>query len=181
MDNPRKRLPVLIYTGILLILFTCPAWSQEIKTRYATVRYTDEELLHTFDNELYLGRPLTRILRQMKALSKADEVKNKVDLVVEKVETVLDMFPPVIQFTLVLLPSRKDVQQVYKEKYGKRVDHIAYYSLSEKTIYISARDASLQVVAHEFGHMIVDQYFKVRPPYRIHEVLAQYAEKHVTE
>ncbi|MEN8140634.1 MAG: hypothetical protein ABFR97_05350 [Thermodesulfobacteriota bacterium] len=174
-------LKIIFCTGIILTSTSCQTLAQEIKTRYATVHFADEKLLDRFANELYLGRSLSLILRKMKTLNRVDEVANKVDLVVEKVETVLDMYPPIIQFSLVLLPSKKEVQQLYQQKYGKQASHIAYYSLKEKTIYVSVNDANLRVMAHEMGHMIVDHYFKVRPPYHIHEVMAQYAEEHVTD
>lgn len=180
MANLLKRACCIL--GVLIILVPPLAAScQELKTRYATVQYEDTKLLYDFDDELYVGRQLGRMLKGMRSMSRQDDIKNKIDLVVEKVETVLDMFPAKIHFTLVLLPTRKDVQRVYHQKYGKAVDHIAYYSLSEKTIYIAVDDASLRVFSHEVAHMIVDYFFEVRPPYRIHEVLAQYAEKHVTD
>jgi len=32
------------------------------------------------------------------------------------------------------------------------------------------------------GHAVADQYFNVkRPPYKIHELMAQFAERHVTD
>jgi Zn-dependent membrane protease YugP len=43
------------------------------------------------------------------------------------------------------------------------------------------KDTKLRVVAHEVGHAIVDQYFMVRSPYNIHELLAQFTEKHITD
>jgi hypothetical protein len=180
MERPPRGIWGIFW--ILLILFQpLTSFGQELKTRYATVQYADTKLLYEFDEELYVGRQLGRMLKGMRSVSRQDDIKNKIDLVVEKVEMVLDMFPERIHFTLVLLPSRKDVQRIYREKYSKKVDHIAYYSLKEKTIYIAVDDASLRVFSHEIGHMIVDHYFEVRPPYRIHEVLAQYAEEHVTD
>jgi len=37
------------------------------------------------------------------------------------------------------------------------------------------------VLAHEIGHVVVENYFTISPPQRIHEVLAQFAERHVTD
>ena len=165
----------------ILACIASAAYGAELKTRYATIRYNDSELLRKFNDEIYLGRQLSYQLRQLQAITVADEVGNKLNLVVEKVETVLDMFPPILYFTLVLLPTDDAVQEVYRQKYGKRVDHIAYYSLSEKTIYVSVDDINLRVLAHELGHMVADHYFKVRPPSRIHEVLAQFAETHIND
>ena len=130
---------------------------------------------------MFLNRKLSRHIRKKNIVTLEDEVRAKLDFVVEKVEVVLDMFPDNLHFTLVLLPSAREVSGIYKKYYGKKVNHIAFYSLSKKTIYISVDDTKLQVLAHEIGHMVADHYFTVRPPYTIHELMAQFAEKHVTD
>ena len=120
-------------------------------------------------------------MRKRNIITIEDEVYAKLDIIVEKVELALDMFPNDLNFTLVILPSTREVSGLYKQKYGKSVNHIAYYSITEKTIYISAKHTKLRVLAHEIGHMVVDHFFEVRPPYNVHELLAQFAEKHVTD
>jgi hypothetical protein len=74
-----------------------------------------------------------------------------------------------------------EASSMYLAKYGKEANHIAYYSLREDTIYISVDDTKLRVIGHEIGHAIVDHYFEVRPPYKIHELMAQFSEKHITD
>ena len=120
-------------------------------------------------------------MRKKNVVTVADEVLAKADIIIEKVQVVLDMFPDRYHVRLVLLPDSDDVGDMYKKRSGKRVNHIAYYSLSEKTIYLSADDVNLRVLSHEIGHSVVAHYFKVRPPYNIHELMAQFAEKHVTD
>ncbi len=154
--------------------------AREHKSRYATISYANNELLQEFNDNLRLNRKLNFAMRK-NVVTVADEALAKVDIIIEKVQIVLDMFPDFYHVRLVLLPDEDDVARVYKRKYGKRVDHIAYYSLSEKTIYLSVDDLRLRVLAHEIGHSVVDHYFKVRPPYNIHELMAQFAEKHVTD
>jgi len=157
------------------------ALGQEQKSRYVTLSYNDREVLQEFNDNLQLSRKLSYNTRKKNVVTVADEVLAKTDIIIEKVQIVLDMFPNNYHIRLVLLADESDVARVYKQKYGKRVDHIAYYSLSEKTIYISADDTSLRVLSHEIGHSIVDHYFQVRPPYNIHELMARFAEKHVTD
>ena len=91
------------------------------------------------------------------------------------------MFPEKFHVHLVLLPSKRAVAKVYMQKYGKKVKHIAYYSLPEKTIYVSIKHANLRVISHEIGHAIVDHYFIVRPPYDIHELMAEFVEEHIAK
>ena len=171
----------------LCLISLCIAWVQpalgtEVKGRYVTLRYDGKRVLREFNNKLIIGRKLTSIIRKRSPLeSVEDEVVAKVDVIVEKTQVVLDMFPDKMLITLVLLPDDDDVSDVYKKKYGKEQDNIAFYSLSEKTIYISVDDTNLRVLAHEMGHAVTDLYFKVRPPYKIHELMAQFAEKHITD
>jgi len=154
----------------------------EQKSRYVTLVYPDMELLQDFNSKLELNGKLDHAIRQKNVVTVVDEVLAKADIIIEKVQAVLDMFPDNYHIQLVLLPTSSDVASVYLQKYGKNVNHIAYYSLSEKTIYVSVADTRLRVIAHEVGHSVVDYYFKqVRPPYNIHELMAQFAEQHVTD
>jgi len=170
----------------LLLLFCCLFGGQDDvragqqKSRYATLSYPNKQVLQEFNENLRLNRKLNYAMRK-NVVTVADEVLAKLDIIIDKVQIVLDMFPDFYHVRVVLLPDDSDVSRIYKKKYGKRANHIAYYSLSEKTIYVSVDDTNLRVVAHELGHSVVDHYFKVRPPYNIHELMAQFAEKHVTD
>lgn len=166
----------------ILVLFQLPAMAGagELKTLFATVTYDNDELLRQFNQKLYLPNRLQIKMRNWPSDTVADEVNNKINLLVDQVQAVMDMHPDRIKFTIVLLPSPEAVQEVYFQKYGKEVNHLAYYSLSEKTIYFSVDNASLNVVAHEFGHVVVDYYYKVHTPYNIHELMAQFAEKNLS-
>ncbi len=176
-----KPIFLLTCAVILSLCIAEQALCFQIKSRYATIIFNDKKLLSEFNEELYLGRKLGRMLRKDNIVTVEDEILAKVDLIIEKAEVVLDMFPNGLHITLVLLPDQSDVVRVYKSKYGKNVDHIAYYSLSEKTIYISVDDTSLRVLAHEVGHAIVDHFYKVRTPYTIHELMAQFTERHIRD
>ena len=166
---------------LLISLLTGTATAAELETRYAKVVYADEELLHTFNDEVFLGGGLFFFGRRPQQMTIQDEVRNKLNNVVEKVMAVLEMFPKKIRFTLVLLPTARDVQRLYRENYGKEVDFIAFYSPQHKTMYLSMADVELKVIAHEIGHVVVDHFFDVPPPVKIHELLAQFAETHITD
>ena len=178
--SPHCCLQTVVTIFVALILLCCPRLSLA-GSRYATISCNDPELLKEFNENLYLGRNLSRLIKRKNLITVQDEVEAKVDIIVEKVEVVLDMFPDNLHFNLVLLPTARDVSKVYKKNYGKSVNHIAYYSIAQKTIYISVDDTRLKVLAHEVGHMVADSFFQVRPPYKVHELMAQFAEKHVTD
>ncbi len=171
----------VVIAGILLFLATAaPARCAQLQNRYVTVVYNSQDLLRSFDSQIYLGDSLGALMPK-NTVTTGDEVLAKVGLVTEKAETVLNMFPNNLHFTLILLPNSDDVDRVFYQRYRKSVNYISFYSLSEKTIYISVDDANLHVLAHEIGHAVVDHYFKVRPPYNIHELMAQFVEKHITD
>lgn len=175
---------LIIYISLLLSYSVAiqPIYAEEIKGRLVTLQYDGKRLLREFNDKLILGNKLTAILRQKDVETVEAGVLAKVDLITEKAQVVLDMFPEQSHFTLMLLSDADDVADKYMEKYGKRKENLAYYSLSENTIYISVEDTNLRVLAHEIGHAIVNLYFKdTKVPYRIHELTAQFAEKHITD
>lgn len=175
-------LRLLLATALCsLLFFPFPLCAKEAKSRYVTLHYSSQELLGDFNDQIELGNKLNAFARKKPVVTVEDEILAKIDIIVEKAETVLEMFPDQLRINIVLLAGAGDVAEVFKEKYGKDADHIAFYSLSEDAIYISVDDAELRVLAHEIGHAIVDHYFKVRPPYNVHELMAQFVEKRVAE
>lgn len=100
------------------------------------------------------------------------------DEIVEKVEVALDMFPDQLRIGLLLRDTARGVQDVYRQRYGKDCDYKAFISLGRMEIVLSVADASLKVLAHEIGHAVAETYFTKdhRPPYWLHEKIAQYAE-----
>ncbi len=168
-------LPLFFFSSVMC------AFGIERQSRYARLVYANKELLKEFNEELYLGRSLTRMLNKRKIVTVEDEAIAKIDIIIEKAQVVLDMFPNNMQIGVVLLADEDDVARIYKKKYGRSANHIAYYSLSEDTIYLSVDDVNLEVFSHEVGHAVVDHFFKVRPPYNIHELMAQFTAKHISD
>ena len=171
------------YLAFFLICFLSllpSSATQAATSRYFTVHWSDPKLLRDFNDNLMIGR-LGRFISKKNIVTVEDEVYAKLDVILEKAELVLDMYPSNMKVTVVLLPDAASVAAVYFEKYGQNAKNIAYYSLSENTIYVSVVNANLQVIAHELGHAIVNHYFKERPPYHIHELMAQFVEKHITD
>jgi hypothetical protein len=176
----KKRLIIFIVIISAHLLFLQPLAAQEIVSRYATIQYEKEDLLREFNRELLLGS-LSHLMRYKKSITWQDEIKNKVDVIVERVIVVLDMRPADVRFKLVLLPTEEDVQQVYRMKYNRKVDYIAFYAPKDKTVYLSVNDIRIGVFAHELGHLIIDLFYGTTTPSKIHEVLAQFVETHLMD
>jgi len=110
------------------------------------------------------------------------KIKLPVDTIFENVESVLDICPdPIKKVSVLLCNEDKDVSNIYMQRYAKPFDAPAFISLGRMEIVISVDGASLKMFAHEVGHAIVEQYFKPRPPYKMHELMAQYCERHISD
>jgi len=175
-----SRILIAVYLFHFILLMPSLSFCYEIKTRYATITYEKKEHLHKFNDKLYLGC-LKYLLKKRRALTIEDEVKCKIDLIVEKAETVLEIFPNALKFKINLVPSPTEVQKAYYNIYGKKVNYIAFYSPGKNTVFYSVKHARIRVVSHEIGHVIVQHYFKITPPVTIHELLAQFTETHICD
>lgn len=178
MNHPRT-IYVIIFMG-MLIWFPCKSEAVDLESRYAIITFYDHDALKRFNSELYMGR-IGSQMRRNSGDTLEDEVISKIDFIVEKVMAALDMFLPRLKFSIVIHPDEKSVQKDFLEIYKVDVDYIAFFSPSRNKVFYSADNSSLRVVAHEIGHVVAENYFPVSPPQRIHEVMAQYAEQHVTD
>jgi hypothetical protein len=174
-----RVLKAVLIIGFVLLAHAA-AFEHELKSRYAAVVYSSDDQLRRFDEEISLGS-LSYLLRDKKSVTVDDEVRNKLDVLIERVESILSMYPKEVMFTLRLLPSDEEVQRIFKKKYGKEVDYISFYSPRDRTIYVSVRDIDTGVLAHELAHLIIDLYYGIGTPQKIHEVLAQYVESHLKD
>lgn len=170
-----------VILGLLLTANLCsPLYGAELHTRYATIIYDDDNMLRKFNREVVTSGRFSRLFSSRKNTTLEDEVRTKVDSIVKKVEAILDMFPANMKLRINLLPSTREVQDVYFRKYRKKTNFISYYSPQERTVYLSMKNVELRVFAHELAHAVIHHYFRVPPSSKIHEVLAQYVENQIT-
>ena len=176
--NSSKKLTGFVF--ITLLITPGKICAHELISRYAVIHYEQPELLKQFNSDISLGA-LSHLMRYKRTITWEDEVANKVDVIVERVLAVLDMHPAKIAFTIVLLPSVSDVQLAYRRKYNINVDFIAFYAPKDKTAFFSVKNLHIGIVAHELAHMVIDQYYGTATPTKIHELLAQFVETHLTD
>lgn len=177
-DLKKTAAHLSILLSIQLVV-ACASYAAELTTRFAVVSYKDDAQLKEFNQELYLGKLSYYI--QGTALTFQEEVKQKLDVIITRVQAVLDMRPANLKFNIVILDSEKDVSAAYKKIYGTDSDFLAFYSTGKNTLYISLENANLKVISHEIGHAVVENFFENSPPRKIHEVLAQFAEQHILD
>ena len=175
-----NRFRTVIFVAIVLIfsLFS-QVGAEQFESKYAVIICNDMRALREFNDELYMGRLSSKVRARGDRVQ--DEVIAKIDVIVEKVRDVLDMYPTPLKFSIEILPSERAVKEAFKDIYRVNVDYIAFYSPRLDRVFYSAGNGRLRVVSHEIGHVVAEHYFTVSPPQRIHEVLAQFAEKHITD
>lgn len=182
-----RQSPTTFYVLFIFLLAPLQVKASEpsalhLQTRYASIFYTSEKQLQRLNRELILGRRLSYLLDDKKFFTVQDEVAGKIDLLVDRVQVVLEMFPQSkIAFDIEVYSTAKDAQKELFNRYGKKVNFISFYSRRDNLLYLSAKNAQLRVVAHELGHVVIEHYFNRSPPSKIHEVMAQYAEKHIID
>jgi len=175
-----KKYAISITCLLLLAGLVLPAQLYAHHTReHVTLQCDSEQVLDEFNKKLELGPRLCTLVEQKNYVTVEDELTAKFNAIIEQAKVVLNMYPRNLHVKVVILPTARDCSAIFAKKYGLREKKIAYYSLSENTIYISASDARVGVLAHELAHAIVDFYFSERPPYHIHELLAQSVEQHL--
>jgi hypothetical protein len=175
----------LLGVSLNLAPLVCHAqpWQTEARiiTRYARVFYESDEALRLFNKSLRLGA-LSYLLKKGDGdISLQGQLSGKIDVIVERVKTVLEMHPKNFKVDIKITSDSGGVRSLYRKKYYRDVDFVAFYSPQERTIYISADDAKSRILAHELAHAVIDQFFGVATPVKIHELLAQYADENFEE
>lgn len=167
-------------TALALLTGISSAPAFEIKTDYTTIVYPNKATLHEFNDNLYLGRELEFLLRTKKPVTMEQEVAFKIDIIIIKAQEVMEMHINNFDFRIILHSTADKMQEKYFQTKNRTVHYKAYYSLRHNILNIGVDEVNLRVLSHELGHVIVDHYFKVRPPGKIHEILAQYCEINIT-
>ena len=152
----------------------------EIQTRYATVAFESAEALRRFNKKLHMGS-LGYMLTGKKNETVADEVGNKIDVIVEKAEAVLDCYPDDLKFKIVIRESRAGVREEFERIYRIKKECLAFYTPVENTVFYSSKNTSLQIVAHEIGHAIVENFTVRSLSVTMQELMAQEVQRHITE
>ncbi len=155
---------------------------ETIYTRYARVSYQSEALLRSFNKSISLGSLDYRQNRRISGkLSLKSDVSEKIDIIVERVETILRIYPKNFVVDITIMPNAASIRTLYKTKYRFDSNYLAFYAPAERTIYLPADDIKSYILAHELAHAIIDHYFQVVVPVNIHELLADYVVQHFKE
>ncbi|MCL4476443.1 MAG: hypothetical protein M1508_09495 [Nitrospirae bacterium] len=152
--------------------------SEKISTGYANILSNSGEALRIFNKRIKVGF-LSSLLKRKAGmdLSVEGQLSEKVDIIVERVKMILEMHPRNFNVQINVLPDAQSVRAAYRKKYYRDADFVAFYAPAEKAIYIAADEAKANILAHELAHAVIDQFFGVAAPTKIHEILAQYVDE----
>ncbi len=172
-DKGLMKLFLLFISALILGLGASQSHALELESTLVHLTYENESQLRKFSRKMEPGG-LFYLFGGDSTQSLDKDVAAKLDLIVRKVQKILDMYPENFKCEVVLLETTGQVQQAYQELYGTKVGFVAFYSPGKHRIYLALNKLELAVFAHEMAHAVIHKYFRNAPPVKIHEVLAQY-------
>jgi len=152
----------------------------EMHTRYATIIYNDDRDLDRFNAEIYLGK-YNFLLQQEGMYGVADEVRLKIDLILDRVKEILNMFPEQDKMKIIICSSNEDIREIHERIYGYPTSSTAFYAPDINMVFFSSTNVELTTVAHEFAHVVMEKYFQTPPLVKIHELLSRYVARHIKD
>jgi hypothetical protein len=163
---------------------------ETLKTKYLTVNYKNIQDLKRFNDNIEFLEDANSFSSFLTANQSSEaelggtalenQVIQKTDALVEKVQLILDMRKP-INISLKLYPDKTALRAAYFNIYKKKTEYRAWYIFEYNTIYLNVQDLFAGMLAHEIAHAIVDNYLAVRPPRATAEILARYVGKHLNK
>ncbi len=118
-------------------------------------------------------------------LGQFTDVKEKIafrlDELMERVKQVLDIYPNAFKVDIRIYKTRKELNAQYFDIFKAPAEHKSFYIHKFQIIYVSEEDISDSLMAHEMGHIVLDNYFRVVPPEKIREMIASYVDLHLED
>ena len=155
-----------------------PVFAQEEWKTYesncCTIQYSDAGHLETFTLRTGGFKYTSKGLND-----NPSNVIKRVDEIMEKVQATLDMYPSDFHISILLYPDYQSVEKIFRKFTLTGNIPLAFYSHKTKSIYVNSDSVTDGVLAHEMAHAVINFYFKVPPPAKMQEILAQYVDLHI--
>ena len=162
----------------LAFLFITPVFAEEdlkaFETNCCTIKYQDDEHLRNFTFRIGGFKFTSAGLDDNPA-----NVKIKIDEVMGKVQSILDMHPTNVHISILLYPDHNSLERIFRQFTSTGHTPIAFYSHKTKTIYVDISSVTDGVLGHEIAHAVINFYFITPPPAKMQEILAQYVDLHL--
>lgn len=110
-----------------------------------------------------------------------EKIAFRLDELMERVKQILDIYPQSCRADIRIYKTRKEVNERYFDIFKAAAGHKSFYIHKFRTIYVSQEDINDSVMAHEMGHVVLDNYFQIVPPEKIREMIASYVDLHLED
>jgi hypothetical protein len=182
---------VIIVTAIALFFSLSPKrayaegleWNK-VETRFTAIHYQAPEDLETFYSRIDYGPNhwgIKRLFSSSAPGNLQDVVARKVDLLFERVQSILGMRKKMDRVHVRLHQDKDQLHQVFLEIYRQECRLRAWYRYKNNTVYLNLQDLNEGMLAHELAHAVIDHYLLVRPPRATAEILARYVDSHLKD
>ncbi len=179
----------IFFNSILFFLSFCfPSMSLgqqgEVSSDYCTIYLEGEIDLRKVDRKLNtrfieLSSRDREILKNTSDSS--ERIALKCDIILLKSKQILDMYPADFHVNIIIFEDKKMLIDAYQKIFGKKKDLYSFYVYENNTIYTTQFRINQNLLAHEFGHAIVNHYFIIRPPETVRELISQYIDIHLED
>ncbi|MDY6842811.1 MAG: hypothetical protein SVW57_01780 [Thermodesulfobacteriota bacterium] len=188
----KKKCSAFLFVGLLFFslhdetrgeVLDDSTWKR-IETKHTIIQYQLIEDLVKFDDKIKYRKErwsLKRLFSNSETETLFEKITEKVDLLFERVQTILDMRMRMKKVTINIYRNRAQLYNAYTHIYKKQRHIRAWYTYEYHTIYVNLEDVHEGIVAHEMAHSIIDYYLLVRPPRATAEILARYVDSHLFE
>lgn len=176
----RNVLIVIVCVTVFKLFLLSPphVFAQEqwniLESHCCTIQYTDDELLRNFTLRIGGFKFTSKGLDDNPA-----NVKTRVDEIMNKVQSILDMYPMDMHIAIQLYPDHVNLGQTFRQFSATGNVPIAFYANATKSIYVDVSSVTAGVLGHEIAHAVINFYFDTPPPAKMQEILAQYVDLHL--
>ncbi len=180
---------IFVFGFIFLLAGACYCQEGEwktIKSNYTIILLhpdVDEDyVINSMKNNYSSSFPILGILTAGRDYS-ATTIQDDFDKIYVKAQKILDMYPQNVFVKIKIFQNQRQLIACLSSILGHESDTnmISYYAPDYGTIYTSEDAISPQIIAHEMGHFISENYFSAKIPKQIQELLAQYVETHLND
>lgn len=148
-----------LYSSLFFYPSAVRAESEHVfNTRQTTIHYQNDQEMDDFVWRLGGAR--------LEFKNDRDLTSTRIDRIIERVESILDMWPPSFHIDIYLHAGALEAQK----------NKAAYYEYKTRSIHVSVIYISDGVIAHEIAHAVIHQYFPTPTPSKTQEILAQYVD-----
>jgi len=110
-----------------------------------------------------------------------EKIAYRMDILMKKVEEILGMKPRKMRVKVRIFKNRKELNEEYYNMFKNNETPRSFYIYKYNTIYTTERDISDSVMSHEMAHAVLDNYFVMRAPEEIAEILTRHVDLHLDD